>query len=113
MTNLEKYEGILDGLSRESGKMAWSSGIWTFFFIVLIVIISTAIIRIFAPFANMLVMLFIFVAEGIALFIPLGLYFHRAGNYMQDRCLELEYTHPGILDAYDEWKQKQLEKISV
>ena len=108
--NLAKYEGTIKNLSRESGRMAWSSGTATFFYLMLLVILATIIARIFFPFANMLVMLFIFLAEGIALFIPLALYHRRAGDYMQERCFEMENDHPGICNAYDEWKQNLAEK---
>lgn len=109
--NFDKYEGMIKELSRESGRMAWSSGNSTIFYILLLVIAATIVACIFFPFANMLIMLFIFIAEGIALFVPLALYHHKASVYMQDKCLELEATHPGISEAYEEWKRRILEKI--
>ncbi len=73
-----------------------------------LLILATVVMCILAPFANMLVMMMIFLAEDIALFAPIGLYYRRAGTYMQSRCFELENTYPGILDAYDAWRQKEL-----
>jgi hypothetical protein len=108
--NYEKYEGMIKELSRESGRMAWSSGNSTLFYMILLIIVTTIAACIFFPFANMLIMMFIFIAEGIALFIPLALYHHKAGVYMRDRCVELERAHPGIYDAYEEWRRRIAEK---
>jgi len=107
--NYQKYEAMIKELSRESGRMAWSSGNSTVFYMILLIIIATIVACIFFPFANMLIMLFIFAGEGLALFIPVGLYYHKAGVYMQDKCIELDRTNPGIYDAYEEWKRKVAE----
>ena len=110
--NFDKYEGMIKELSHESGRMAWSSGNSTIFYMILLIIVATVAACIFFPFANMLVMLVIFAAEGIALFVPVGLYHHKAGVYMQDKCIELETAYPGICEAYEEWRRRIAEKIS-
>lgn len=80
------------------------------FYVILLIIILTVIASIFFPFANLLTMLFIFAAESIALIIPLAFYHRKAGVYMQDRYFELERTHPGICEAYEEWRLRIAEK---
>lgn len=101
---------MLNDLSRESGRMAWSSGTSMIFYMMLLVIILTIGASIFFPFANLLIMLFIFVAEGIASIFPLIIYHRKAGIYMQDRCLELDRSHPGFYEAYEEWRHRIAEK---
>lgn len=106
----EKYEPMLNDLSRESGRMAWSSGSAASFYAILLIFIATVVARIFFPFAGALVTTFIFVAELIALFIPVALYYRRAGIYMREKCLELDETHPGFYDAYEKWRRRVIEE---
>ncbi len=108
--NFEKYEEKLKEISRESGRMAWSSVPATAFYMVLLVIIATVAACIFFPFANIGVMVVIFIAEGIALFVPFVLYHQKAGEYMQDRCVELDREYPGIYDSYEEWQRRIAER---
>ncbi len=104
--NFAKYKVLLKQLSQESNQAVWTSGTWMIVIMFLLLIIATAIIRIFVPFADMLITFFIFLAEVIALLIPVLIYHHKAGEYMRERCLELDTANQGLYEAYEEWKQR-------
>ena len=108
--NFDKYEEMLKDISRESGRMAWSSVPATAFFIVLLIIIVTIAACIFFPFASFGVTVVIFIVEGFALFVPFALYHQKAGEYMHDRCIELDREYPGICQAYEEWERRRAEE---
>ena len=101
---------MLKDISRESGRMSWSSVPATAFFIILLLVIITIVACIFFPFANIGVMAVIFTVEGIALFVPFALYHQKAGEYMHDRCIELDREYPGIYEAYEEWQRRIAEQ---
>lgn len=112
MFNADKdnFSFMIAEVQQEAKNAAWSSGVFTFLFVILIVIALTILATIFFPFANMLVMLGIFTVEGLTLFIPVLLYFKRAEEYMRNRCLELDDAHPGFYNAYEEWKDEMKRK---
>jgi hypothetical protein len=104
--NFDKYKILLKELSREANQAIWTSGSWLIVIIFLLLIGATIIARIFIPFANMLVMFFIFLAEVVALLIPILVCHHKVDKYMHNRCIELELNNPGLSEAYEEWKQR-------
>lgn len=108
--NVEKYEEMLKEISRESGRMAWSSVPAMAFYMALLVVFATIAWCVFSPFANFSVMVVIFIVEGIALFVPFALYHHKAGEYMHDRCIELDREYPGFYETYEEWRRRIAEQ---
>ncbi len=98
---------MIETIQNEARNAAWSSGVFTLFFIIPAIIVLTILSCIFFPFANMLIMFFIFAAELVGLFIPVFIYFRRAEQYMINRCLELDNTHPGLYEAYELWKEEK------
>lgn len=67
--NFDKYKILLKELSREANQAVWTSGSRLIIIILILLIGSTITARIFVPFANTLVMFFIFLVEIIALLI--------------------------------------------
>lgn len=108
--NLERYEAMIEDISRESGKMAWSSGYSVTFYMVSLITLVTIAACVFSRLTNIAVIVFFFLGEFIALFVTFALSQQKAGEYTQERCIELNREHPGIYEAYEEWQLRRNEE---
>jgi hypothetical protein len=111
--NLAKYEQMIDGISRQAKIDAWTPGLATLFYLLLLMIGTTAMLCFFVTIGNMLITFLVFVVEVAILLTPIFWHATKTRERVEDEVNELERKNPGFLEAYEIWKVKQREKMPV
>ncbi|HEY8562191.1 MAG TPA: hypothetical protein VIL74_17585 [Pyrinomonadaceae bacterium] len=103
--NLEKYRGALDDLYRRAKEEAWTPQTATLLLLCAGVLVATIFFNVAVfSFGHWIVALVVYFLEALA---PLAvLHRHRRGidEAVRAKTSEMESTHPGISEAYREWR---------
>ena len=105
--NYEKYKETIDGIYRQTKEDLWTMPLATLVLLLFAILFITIVLNlVFFSFGYWFLALFVYLVE---IAVPLAvLYLHqqKVQKAVRERISEMDSTHPGILEAYDEWRSQ-------
>jgi hypothetical protein len=105
--NFEKHKGTINGLYRQAKADLWTPPLATVVLLLFGVLIVTIFFNVaLFSFGNMFVAFIVYLVEALAPLIVLSLHQRKVYETVREKAYELNATHPGIYEAYEEWRAR-------
>lgn len=105
--NFEKYKGIINGIYRQAKVDLWTTEFATLLLLLFGVLFVSIIMNVvFFSFGNWFISFLVFFVEIAAPLIVLYLHQRKIYEAVRAKTLAMDSTHPGIYEAYEQWRSK-------
>lgn len=102
------YRHMIEGLQRKAYSAALTASVVALFLISLLLLVAALVLafRVKSNAGALPLFVISLVAGAVGLFGSLIWYVMKARDYVRSESLELDMSHPGFYDAYQEWQAK-------
>ncbi|MEP6903566.1 MAG: hypothetical protein ABJA66_17720 [Actinomycetota bacterium] len=105
--NFQKHKETINGIYRQAKEDLWTPAFATLVLLLSTILFLSVILNlVFFSFGNWFITFIIYLAEIAALLIALSLHQRKIYEAVREKVLEMDSTHPGISEAYQEWRSK-------
>src|SRR5215204_7562905 len=105
--NFEKYKGTLSGIYRQTKDDLWTPQFATILLLLGGVLIGTVFFNVAVfSFGHWVIALVVYFTEALAPLLLLYLHQRKIYEIVREKAYEMEPTHPGIYEAYEEWRAR-------